>query len=174
MNTISSIGEVTPAELTLAFNAKQNLLIAGTNITIDELTNTISSIGEVTQAELTLALDAKQPNILSTDNLTCNSITVSQTAPTENNEPTSKIYVDNGLAEKEPNILSTDNLTCNSITVLKTAPTENDELTSKMYVDNGLTEKVPERGLHWSLPRGRLRPFLRFQLLMNDEANRKG
>ena len=41
-------------------NAKQNVLIAGTNITIDELTNTVSSIGDVTQAELTLALDANK------------------------------------------------------------------------------------------------------------------
>ena len=88
----------------MTLDAKQNVLIAGNNKTIDELTNTISSIGEVTQAELTLALDAKQPNILSTDNLTCNSITVTNAIPIENNELTSKIYVDNGLSEKQYNM----------------------------------------------------------------------
>ena len=80
-------------------------------------------------------------NIVSTDVLTCNSITVSKTEPNENNELTSKIYVDNGLSEKQPIIVSTDHLTCNSITVSNTKPIENDELTSKIYVDNGLSEK---------------------------------
>ena len=83
----------------------------------------------------------KKPNILSTDDLTCNSITVTNTTPIENNELTSKIYVDNGLAEKQPYILLTDDLTCKSITVINTTPVENDELTSKIYVDNGLDTK---------------------------------
>jgi len=123
---------------------KQDALIAGSNIIIDNITdengittNTISSINQITQEDL----DTKQNNIVSTDDLTCNSISVTKTAPTENDELTSKIYVDNGLSEKQPNILSTDDLTCNSISVTNTTPIENDELTSKIYVDNGLSEK---------------------------------
>jgi hypothetical protein len=40
---------VTQSEL----DTKQDKLIAGTNITIDEITNTISAIGEITQLDLT-------------------------------------------------------------------------------------------------------------------------
>jgi hypothetical protein len=69
--------------------------------------------------------------------LNCNSFTVSKTTPIENNELTSKIYVDNGLTEKQPNIVSSDDLTCNSITVSNSSPIENNDLTSKIYVDNG-------------------------------------
>ena len=97
---------------------KQDTLIAGSNITIDIITdengitsNTISSINQITIEDL----DTKQPNILSTDNLTCNSITVTNTTPIENDELTSKIYVDTRLLEKQPNILSTTDLTCNTI-----------------------------------------------------------
>jgi hypothetical protein len=86
-------------------------------------------------------LNTRQLNIVSTDDLTCNSITVSKTTPIENNELTSKIYVDNMLDEKQDIIVSSDDLTCNSNTVSKTAPIENDKLTSKIYVDNGLSEK---------------------------------
>jgi hypothetical protein len=64
--------------------------------------------------------------------------------PNDKNGLTSKIYVDNRLAEKQPNILSSDNLTCNSITVSNTTPIENNELTSKIYVDNGLAEKTTQ------------------------------
>ena len=41
----------------------------------------------------------KQDNIISTTDLACNSITVSKTTPIENNELSSKMYVDNGLAD---------------------------------------------------------------------------
>ena len=78
----------------------------------------ISLSSSVVSIETTL--DTKQPNIVSTTDLTCNGITVTKTEPTENDELTSKIYVDNGLAEKQPNIVSSDNLTCNSFTVTKT------------------------------------------------------
>jgi hypothetical protein len=44
----------------LVLDTKQDTLIAGTYITIDEITNTISATGDVTQAELTLALDTKK------------------------------------------------------------------------------------------------------------------
>jgi hypothetical protein len=61
---------VTEAEFILALDAKQNVLIAGNNILIDEITNTISSIGEVTEAELILALDAKQNVLIAGTNIT--------------------------------------------------------------------------------------------------------
>jgi hypothetical protein len=93
-NTISAIGEITQAELTTGLETKQDTLTAGNNILIDIITdengittNTISSIGEITQE----VLDTKQNSIVSTDDLTCNSITVTTTAPTENDELTSKI-----------------------------------------------------------------------------------
>ena len=41
----------------------------------------------------------KQDKIISTTDLTCNNITVTKTEPTENDELTSKMYVDNGLSE---------------------------------------------------------------------------
>jgi hypothetical protein len=62
-------------------------------------------------------LAKKQDNIISTTDLTVNNITVTKTAPTENDELTSKMYVYNGLAEKQDNIISTTDLTFNSITV---------------------------------------------------------
>ena len=47
-NTISAIGEITQEDL----DKKQNVLIAGTNITIDEITITISSTSDITQTDL--------------------------------------------------------------------------------------------------------------------------
>ena len=99
------------ASNTANISTKQERITTLTDLTC----NTISGIGEVTQSELTLALNTNQPNILSTDNLTCNNITVSKTTPIENDELTSKMYVDNKLAEKQDNILSTTDLTCNKI-----------------------------------------------------------
>ena len=49
---------------------KQIVLIAGTYITIDEITNTIKSIGEVTQVQFKLALDAKQNVLIAGTNIT--------------------------------------------------------------------------------------------------------
>ena len=70
------------------------------------------------------ALAEKQDNIISTTDLTCNNIIVTNTAPTENDDLTSKMYEDNGWAEKQDNIISTTDLTCNSITVSKTTSIE--------------------------------------------------
>ena len=60
---------------TSALNTKQNLLIAGDNVTIDMITNTISAIGEVTEAELILALDTKQNLLIAGDNVSIDMIT---------------------------------------------------------------------------------------------------
>jgi hypothetical protein len=103
-------------------------------------TNLITEIIDL-QGRLNTSLETKQDNIIATTELTCNSITVTNTTPIENNELTSKIYVDNGLSEKQYNIVSSIDLTCNSITVTNTTPIENDELTSKIYVDTRLLEK---------------------------------
>jgi hypothetical protein len=117
---------------------QSTLTILGNDISSnDEDISSLSS--SVVSIETTL--DTKQDNIISTTDLTCNSITVLKTTPIENDELTSKMYVDNSLAEKQDNVVSSTDLTCNSITVLKTTPIENDELTSKMYLDNGLAEK---------------------------------
>jgi hypothetical protein len=69
-------------------------------------TNTISAIGEITQTDL----DTKQNNIISTTDFNCNNITVTKTAPTENDELTSKIYVDNRLSEKEDKLTAGNNI----------------------------------------------------------------
>ena len=45
-------------------------------------------------------LSEKQDNIISTTDLTCNNITVTKTEPTENDELTSKMYVDNVFFQK--------------------------------------------------------------------------
>ena len=54
--------------------------------------------------------------VISSIDLTCNSITVLKTTPIEIDELTSKMYVDNGLAEKQELIIASTNLTCNSLT----------------------------------------------------------
>ena len=46
-------------------------------------------------------LAEKQHNIISTSDLTSSSITVTKATSIENNELTSKMYVDNGLSENK-------------------------------------------------------------------------
>ena len=58
----------------------------------------------------------KQSNIVSSNDLNCNSFTVSKTTPIENDELTSKIYVDNGLAEKQNKLLAGSNIIIDIIT----------------------------------------------------------
>ena len=65
--------------------------------------------------EISSLNSSKQNNIVSTDNLTCNSINVTKTTPIENDELTSKMYVDNKLAEKQALINSSTSLECNKI-----------------------------------------------------------
>jgi hypothetical protein len=55
--------------------SKQDKLIAGTNITIDEITNTISAICELRQLELTSALETKQDTLTAGNNITIDVIT---------------------------------------------------------------------------------------------------
>ena len=57
----------------------------------------------------------KQPNIVSSDDLNCNSITVSNTTPIDNDELTSKIYVDTRLSEKQAQITDQSDIECKDI-----------------------------------------------------------
>jgi hypothetical protein len=75
-------------------------------------TKKISAIGEITQTDW----DTKQNNIISTTVLNCNSITVTKTAPTENDELTSKKYVDTRLLEKQDKLIAGNNITIDMIT----------------------------------------------------------
>ena len=109
-NVISFPTEITGDLVVVGDLTANNFIVGSTNL-ITEITDL--------QGRLTTSLETKQDNIIATDDLTCNSITVTNTTPIENNELTSKMYADYGLAEKQDNIISSTVLTCNSITVSK-------------------------------------------------------
>ena len=122
-------------------DTKQDILIAGNNITIDQTTNTISAVNEVSQDDLTIGLDTKQNKLEAGNGITINDASniISATGVTQDELTT-------GLETKQNSIGIYDNFIINSMYVAPftsktlTNPSVNGELRASILTveDNTL------------------------------------
>jgi hypothetical protein len=104
-------------------NSKQNILIAGNNITI--IGDTISSTGGITQEQLDsiAKLDSVNTFIANQNisgDLKANNVVVLNTTPTLDTQLTSKLYVDTAVNKKQNTLTAGDNITISGNTISST------------------------------------------------------
>jgi hypothetical protein len=106
-------------------DTKQDILIAGNNITIDQTTNTISAVNEVSQDDLTIGLETKQNKLEAGNGITINDASniISATGVTQDELTTgletkqNKLEAGNGITINDAsNIISATGVTQDELT----------------------------------------------------------